>query len=117
MKALKLGLVIGIVAAAVYLVSMLVPPYFNNYRFDDWIAGESFRGSYWTGKPEAEIRQAVITKAREFDINLRPEQLRVEVEGRTTRINVNYTVRVDLPFYPIDLHFTPGRETKVIKGL
>jgi hypothetical protein len=70
-----------------------------------------------TGKPEAEIRHAVIKKAQEFDINLRPEQLKVEVEGRTTRINVNYRVRVDWPLFPIELHFTSDHETKVIKGL
>jgi hypothetical protein len=81
MKGMKPGLGIGIVVLAVYLVSMLVLPYFNNYQFDDWIEGETLRGSYLTGKTDSEIREAVIEKAREYDINPGPEQLRVEVEG------------------------------------
>jgi hypothetical protein len=63
-----------------------------------------------TGKPEAEIRHAVIKKAQEFDINLRPEQLKVEAEGRKTRIIVTYAVRVAWPLYPVDLHFTSDHE-------
>ena len=98
-------------------MSMLVPPYFNHYRFDDWIDGETFRGSYWSGNTAEAIREAVIKKARVYDINLSPEQVRVEVDGRDTRISTNYTVRVAFPVYPIDLHFTSGHETKVTKGL
>jgi hypothetical protein len=110
MKALKLYLGIGLVLLALYVGKMLVPPYFNSYLFDDWIADESYRGSYVTGRTEAEIRAAVINKAREYDINLSPEQLRVEAEGRKTRITATYAVRVAWPLYPVDLHFTSDHE-------
>jgi|SRR5687768_7740919 hypothetical protein len=116
MKRLKPFLGIGVVVLAGYLMYMLVPPYFNNYQFDDWMASESRLGTY-SGKSVDAIRDDVIKKAREYDIVLGPEQVRVDQDGRNTRISASYTVHVDLPFYPVDLQFTPGAETKVIKGL
>lgn len=116
MKKLKPFMGIGLVVVAFYLMYMLVPPYFNNYRFDDWIASESRLGTYG-GKPVDTIRDDVIKKAQEYDIVLRPEQVRVEQDGRNTRIGAEYTIHVDLPFYPLDLHFAPGAETKAIRGL
>lgn len=116
MKRFKPFFGIGVVILAAYLMYMLVPPYFNNYQLDDWMASESRLGTYG-GKTADIIRDDVIRKAREYDIVLGPEQVRVEQDGRNTRISANYIVHVDLPFYPVDLHFTPGAETKVIKGL
>ena len=116
MKKLKPYMGIGLVVLAAYLMYMLVPPYFNNYQFDDWIASETRLGTYG-GKSTDAIRDDVIKKAREYDIDLTAEQVRVEQDGRTTRISASYTVHVPLPLYPVDLHFTPGAETKGIKGL
>jgi hypothetical protein len=110
MKAVKPCLGIGIVLLALYVARMLVPPFFNSYRFDEWIADESYRGSYVTGRTEADIRQAVIKKAGEYDFNVSPEQLTVEAEGRKTRIALTYTVRVAWPLYPVDLRFSSDHE-------
>jgi hypothetical protein len=116
MKALKLYLGIGVVLLGVYLINMLVPPYFNYYRFDDWMEGESVRGSYFTKTADA-IRESVIKKAPEYNIHLSREQVRVEVDGRNTRIIASYTVRVALPLYPVHLHFTSDHEFKPRKSL
>ena len=116
MKTLKPYMGIALVLVAFYLMYMLVPPYFNNYRFDDWIASET-RLSTYGGKDIDSIRDDVVKKASEYDIPLRADQVRVEQNGRNTRISAEYTIHVDLPFYPMDIHFTPGAETKVIRGL
>jgi hypothetical protein len=116
MKKLKPYMGIGLMVLAAYLMYMLVPPYFNNYQFDDWIASETRLGTYG-GKSADAIRDDVIKKAREYDIDLTAEQVRVEQDGRNTRISATYTVHVPLPLYPVDLHFAPGAETKGIKGL
>jgi hypothetical protein len=116
MRKLKPFMGIAVVVVAFYLMYMLVPPYFNNYRFDDWMAGESRLGTYGNKDVET-IRNDVVKKAAEYDIVLRPDQVVVEQNGRNTRIAADYNIHVDLPFYPMDLHFTPGSETKVIRGL
>lgn len=116
MKKLKPFMGIGLVVVAFYLMYMLVPPYFNNYRLDDWMASESRLGTYGNKNADV-IRDDVVKKALEYDIVLRPEQVMVQQDGRNTRISADYTVHVEIPFYPMDLRFTPGAETKVIRGL
>ncbi len=116
MKKLKPFMGIGLVVVAFYLMYLLVPPYFNNYRLDDWMASESRLGTYGNKSADA-IRDDVVKKALEYDIVLRPEQVLVQQDGRNTRISADYTVHVDIPFYPMDLRFTPGAETKAIRGL
>lgn len=116
MKKLKPFMGIGLVAVVFYLMYMLVPPYFNNYRLDDWMQSESRLGTYGS-KSEDMIREDVVKKALEYDVALSPNQVIVRIDGRTTTISADYTVHVDLPFYPVDLRFTPGAQTKVIKGL
>ena len=116
MKKLKPFMGIALVIAVVYVMYMLVPPYFNNFQFDDWVASESRLGTYGNKDVET-IRAEVVKKAAEYDITLRPDQIIVEKDGRNTRIRAEYTVHVDLPFYPMDLHFTPGADTKGIRGL
>ena len=116
MKKLKPFMGIGLVVVAAYLMYVLVPPYFNNYRLDDWMASESRLVTYGNKSPDA-IRDDVIRKAQEFDIALSPEQVIVRQDGRNTTISAVYTVHIDIPFYPLDLRFTPGAETKAIRGL
>ena len=116
MKTLKPYMGIALVLVAFYLMYMLVPPYFNNYRFDDWIASETRLGTYGAKDVDA-IRDDVLKKASEYDIPLKADQIRIQQVGRNTSISAEYTIHVDLPFYPVDLHFSPGAETKVIRGL
>jgi hypothetical protein len=80
------------------------------------MASESRLGTYGN-KTEDIIRDDVVKKALEYDIVLHPDQVIVRQDGRNTSISADYTVHVDLPFYPLDLRFTPGAETKVIRGL
>jgi hypothetical protein len=80
------------------------------------MAGETRLGTY-TNKDIDSIRDDVMKKASEYDIPLHADQIRIQQIGRNTSISAEYTIHVDLPFYPLDLHFAPGAETKVIRGL
>jgi hypothetical protein len=116
MKKFKPFMGMALVVVVFYLMYMLVPPYFNNYRLDDWMASESRLGTYGN-KDVDTIRKEVVRKAAEYDVTLHPDQVIVQQDGRNTRISARYTIHVDLPFYPVDLQFTPGAETKAISGL
>ena len=74
---------------------------------------EARLNSYNT-KTEQEIQDGVIKKARELDIPLTENQVKVTKTGNEVAISAEYTVHVDLPMHPIDLHFTPSSKNKRI---
>ncbi len=63
------------------------------------------------------LREAVIRKAQDHDIRLRPSEVTVRRsgDGAATRVYLaaDYTVPVDVLGYSFDLHFTPTSEKKL----
>ena len=63
----------------------------------------------YTTKPEDAIRDEIFKKAQELDIPIAKEQIKVQRVGvanaGSVSIDAPYTVHVDLPGYPLDLHF------------
>ena len=101
-------ILIGIV---IYMGVQLIPPYYSNYEFEDFIRREALESTY---KPvtENDIREHIMKSAKELDIPITDEQLNVVRTGSmgtgTTTISANYTVHIGIPFYPFDLHFNPS---------
>jgi hypothetical protein len=120
MKTLKLLVGLGAIVAAIYLCWALIPPYFANYQFEDAIETEARLGTYST-KTDTDIKEAVFKKAQELDLPLTLDQIQVQrataMNGQGTGgvvITADYTVHVDIPGYPVDLHFKPGSKNKSI---
>lgn len=111
MKTIKALAGVGLVVAMVYVAFQLIPPYFNNYQFQDAIESEARLASY-SIKSEQEIRDIVAKKAKEFDVPLTAEQINVQRTGSGVDIWAKYTVHVDLPGYPLDLKFEPATKSK-----
>ena len=115
MGTLKLIAGFGLIIAVIYGSWMIIPPYFANYQFEDGIKGEALHSTY-TSKTEDDIRNAVLKQAKELEIPLTREQIKVQRTGGmgtgSILIDVDYTVRVDLPGYPLDLHFHPTTANK-----
>jgi hypothetical protein len=103
---------IVIVIAAVWVVWQLAPPYFNSYQFQDFVESEARLNSY-NSKTEQDIHDGIMKKARELDIPLEENQLKV-VRSSVTELSISaeYTIHVDLPLYPVDLHFAPSSKNK-----
>jgi hypothetical protein len=108
MSSIKLIFGIAVIAAAVYLGVELVPPYFANYEFKDAVKNEATLDSY-TPKSESDIRTAVFKKAQELDIPISEDQIHVQRQGMQGSgvivISAPYTVHIDIPGYPFDVHF------------
>jgi hypothetical protein len=113
MKALRSLLGFAIIAAGIYLAWMVIPPYFKAYQLEDTIEQEARLNSY-TSKSEEDIKTAVFRKAQELELPIRSEQIKVQRMGGTVSIDVEYTVHVDLPFYPLDLRFNPSSKNRAI---
>ncbi len=111
MKSIKALFGLFVVVAGFYVSWKVIPPYFNNYQFQDELESQARLNSYTT-KSEQEIRDIVIKKAREFDIPLQDQQVTVQRAGSELSISADYTIHVDLPVYPLDLHFTPGSKNR-----
>jgi hypothetical protein len=115
MGTIKMIFGIAVIVVGVYLGATLIPIYYSNYEFQDIIKTEATLETYTT-KPEADIQQAIYKKAQEYDIPLNKEQIKVQRRGNqgtgSLTIMAPYTVHVNLPGYPLDLHFDPSTENK-----
>jgi hypothetical protein len=105
---IKVGLGVFLIVAALYLGVSLVPPFWGNYEFQDAVKTEATLQTYTT-KPEGDIRESVYKKAQEFGIPVTKDEIKVQRTGSqgsgSLNISVVYVVHIDLPGYPLDLHF------------
>jgi len=115
MGTIKLIFGIMVIVTAVYVGAELVPIYYANYEFQDVIKTEATLQTYTT-KPEGEIQQTIFKKAQDLQIPLSKDQIKVQRHGTTgtgsLSIRAPYVVHVDLPGYPMDLHFDPSTENR-----
>jgi hypothetical protein len=111
MGTIKAFIGIAAIVLAVYVSWMLIPPYFANYEFEDDLHNIAISNTYGS-KTEDDIRELVFSQAKELGIGLSKEQIKVTkagpVNAGSLEITVDYSVHVDLPGYPMDLHFQPS---------
>ena len=115
MGTIKLILILGLLAMGVWVSAELIPPYFSNYEFQDTLDTEARLGTYST-KGDDVIRDEVFRKAQDLELPVTKEQIKVQRTGNagsgSVLIETEYTVHVDLPGYPLDLHFHPESKNK-----
>lgn len=115
MGTIKLILILGLLAMGVWVSAELIPPYFSNYEFQDTLDTEARLGTYST-KGDDVIRDEVFRKAQDLELPISKEQIKVERTGNvgsgSVLIETDYTIHVDLPGYPLDLHFHPESKNK-----
>ena len=70
----------------------------------------------YSTKPDDAIKETVFKKAQDLEIPITKEQIKVHRVGQvgtgTIMIEAAYTIHVDLPGYPLDLHFDPSVKNK-----
>lgn len=77
----------------------------------DLVSQKSFRFGNSPGRSDDELRDAVIRKASEYNIDLKPEQVTVEHPDSVPShmsLAADYSVPVNLPKFSFELHFTPS---------
>jgi hypothetical protein len=97
---------IGLVAAAVYAGFMFAMPKFRNTSFEDRL-NETI--PYFSKQPPDVIREKIITTAKEFDIELVPGDIGVQVNGDRLTLDIAYDKVVDLKVWQKTLHFSSHR--------
>lgn len=115
MGTIKMIFGILLIVTCVYVGAELIPVYYANYEFEDVVKTEATLETYTT-KPEADIQDMIFKKAQDLQIPLTKDQIKVTRRGTTgtgsLTIHAPYVVHVDLPAYPLDLHFDPSTENK-----
>jgi hypothetical protein len=111
MKTIKALLGLAVLVVAAYVGWTMIPPYFNNYKLED-VVSEEARVNTYSGKSEDAIRDSVFQKAKDLDIPLTRDNIIVTRNGQAVGIDVNYTVHLDYPVHPVDLHFKTSSKNK-----
>jgi hypothetical protein len=110
-----------IVAAAAVLATLLffilafAPVYIRNLELQDFVATIPRRVENQTqsGSPPSDdlLRTWVLDTAHRLDLPVVADNVQIQrspATDRVERIDVHYSVRVDLPGYTVNLHFYPG---------
>lgn len=108
---LKALLTILIVVGAIYVGSKVAPAYYTYYQFQSDIEQAALSASYTT-KSDADIQQMILIRGRDYGIPLTLEQIRVRRAKDELSISAEYTVHIDVPFYPFDLNFSPATKNR-----
>ena len=98
-----IGLVV--ILGAFYIAWNMVPPYFNNYQFQDGLDDIARKSSYIAATDD-DIKKAVIAKAETEDIKLKEDQIVVSRVRDMLGISVKYRIHVEMLVHPVDLDFT-----------
>ncbi len=113
MGKLKALIALGLVVGSIYVAYNMVPPYFNNYQFQDSLDDIARKYSYSTVADD-EIKKIVVTKADSEDIKIKENQVVVTRTRDGLGITVNYRIHVDMVVHPVDLDFTANSINKRI---
>jgi hypothetical protein len=115
METSKLIFGVVIIGLVLYLGIEIVPAYYSNYEFQDAVSRAALDNTY---RPvsEDDIQAQVLKTARQLDIPVTADDVKVVRTGNmgagAVSIDVNYTIHVPLPVYPLDLHFNPSSTNK-----
>jgi hypothetical protein len=105
MKTIKLIFGLAVFAAVIYVAWLLIPPFMHNIQFQDWVSDAARQDTYAYNKNEDQIRDEVFREAQADGIPVTEDQIQVSKTGGSCNISVVYTVHVNLPVFPQDLHF------------
>ncbi|HEX9256320.1 MAG TPA: hypothetical protein VF938_12275 [Candidatus Angelobacter sp.] len=102
-----------VIVIGFYVAWNMVPPYFNNYQFQDGLDDIARKSSYIAATDD-DIKKAVIAKAETEDIKLKEDQIVVSRVRDILGISVKYRIHVEMLVHPVDLDFTANSLNKRI---
>lgn len=104
MQRLKALVGILVVVAAFYLAWKIMPPYIQEYQFQQEIQSIA-RTNEYSPLDENGIRDQVKRKITDIGVPVNPDSIVVQKSNFDVIIGANYTVHIDAVFYPFDLTF------------
>jgi len=96
-----------ILVAIIYVAAMMLPVLINEYQFQDGLQNIA-RFASVNRKSGDEIRKSVLDEAEKEDLPVQAEDIKVESHNGNIKIDVDYSVTVDLKVYQWTLNFHPA---------
>ncbi len=93
-----------VLVAGFYVAWKVLPYYYANMEYEDFVEEQARIESYSTHS-EDDIADIYAKKAQDLDIPLMATDIHVQKQGSDLSIWAEYTVHVDVPIHPFDLHF------------
>ena len=104
------------VIGLIYCGFQIAPVEMANYSFTDDLRQIAMVGGANPHQTDQDLIDAVMKKALDHEITLKPEQIRVQRIGTpgapAVYVAVDYSVPVSLPGYDFTLHFNPSSGNK-----
>jgi len=99
----------AVLAILAIVAVRLLPFYFHNTEFQRFL-GETAAHQENLLKPEDQLRIAIVQRATALALPVRTDQIEIDRSPTHLRIAARYFVQVALPWYAVDLHFSPSAE-------
>ena len=107
----KALLSLALLAATIFVAFKVFPAYVDNYQLQDHIRQLSTQLAVRsTPATPGEVANEVVQFAQDHGIPLTPDNVKVSI-GHHVKIDLDYTVPVDLRVYTLRLHFTPSADS------
>ena len=92
---------IAVLGSFVAIIGLMTPVYIDDYRLYRDVQAIAAA----PGTPDETMRAEVIARAHELDLPVHPNDVHIIHAGGKTKIEMRYTVKMDIALYPVDLHF------------
>jgi hypothetical protein len=111
MKEFKSILGVLVLLVGGFVLYKVVPAYWGDFKLGRLLEEQA---QFYTYSPKSnqDIKTVIAQKARDIDVPISPEQVTVERGAADLSITAVYSVRVNLPFYPLDLNFRTTTHNK-----
>jgi hypothetical protein len=101
----------AVFAFFIYSAVKILPPYIANYQIADKMQ-ETARFAVVNRYDEEKVRDVIFKEIQDLEIPIKREEIKVVANPSVVKIDLDYTVPIDLLFYHFDLHFTPSSVNK-----
>lgn len=108
MKHLKTIIGLAVIVSAFYMAFLLIPIYYNNYSFQDELDNQARMAVYSPTVTTEDVQAVLAKKAKELDIPLTANQIKVMKTGSDITITTSYTVSVQTPLKTFEITFEPS---------
>ena len=106
-KRIRLVAASVIVLALVSIGAAILPVYARNVELQRYVAELAQREDART-RPDAMLRVQIVQEAQNLGLPVKAGHVLIDRAGDQLRIEVRYTVPVELGPYRVNLHFYPG---------
>jgi hypothetical protein len=109
---------VGFLAIAAVVVGLfqVAPPMLANYSFQDDVKNVAMVDSSNLAKTDDDVRNDVMHRVKEHDLPIDPKQIavqRINTPGLSAvYISVDYSVMINVPGYPFEMHFNASSGNK-----